>query len=343
MRVSFLGVCIGDTHLDKLTKYWPNANAMQLGAAKQTVIAGLRANATEAFLLGDVSEGIRDSTGNAMRLSEPAQCELLKFFFWLDSVINGHVILGNHDWGSEGVHSLSMFIEMQKHGVFKRLKFYPELDRVKIAGVKVAMMPYPNVEPPKGTELGFAHYEVSGAVGDNGRAVHSRDKHEWECPIIQGHLHTKQRVRNHWYPGTLYQTSFGETSAKGYATFHMGKKLDLKWTRNKPPFSLVNLRVNVPEDFKKLVHDPLTLFKLFVHEDVHVPDKLLTQYPNIVNRLAFASEDEAEALEHEEFQSENGSIDLDALAVLPGHLKQQGATDRQVERALQIVEDFSRS
>jgi hypothetical protein len=102
----------------------------------------------------------------------------------------------------------------------------------------------------------------------------------------------------------------------------------------------VNLRINKREDFKQLVSDELTLFKLFVHEDVRVPDDLLMKYPNIVNRLAFANEEEAVALEHDEFNSENQRIDLDDLSVLPDYLESKGGTKKQVERAVQIVEDF---
>jgi DNA repair exonuclease SbcCD nuclease subunit len=338
--VSFLGCAIGDLHLDKLTKYWSNANALQLASVRRVVDSARRKGTDQVFFLGDIAEGIRDNTGNAMRLSEPAQCELLKLLMELDQVIDTHIILGNHDWASEGSHSLNVFIEMQRHGVFKRVRFYPELDKVKIAGKKIAMMPYPNVEPPKGCQLGFAHYEVSGAVGDNGRAVRSQEDFDWECPIIQGHLHTHQRVRNHWYPGTLYQTSFGENQDKGYALLHMGQKLKVQWIQHEPPFKLVNLRVNKREDFKQLVNDELTLFKLFVHENVTVPDDLLTKFPNIVNRLAFATDIEAEALEQDEFQTENQRIDLNDREALPDFLTAKGASRKQVERALQIVDDF---
>ena len=138
--MSFIGVAIGDLHLDKLTKYWANANTMQLDAAKRAVLAAIQKGATHAFFLGDISEGVRDSTGNAMRLSEPAQCAFVQFLFWLDSVIDSSVILGNHDWGSEGVHSLSMFLELQRQQVFKRVRIYPSLEKVRIQGVRVAMM-----------------------------------------------------------------------------------------------------------------------------------------------------------------------------------------------------------
>jgi DNA repair exonuclease SbcCD nuclease subunit len=340
--MSFVGVCVGDLHLDKLTKYWPDANKMQLRSARLAVDAARRKGATEVFFLGDIAEGIRDNTGNAMRLSEPAQCAFLAMLLDLDQHVNTHVILGNHDWASEGSHSLQMFLTMQEHNVFRRVRFYADLERVKIGTTRCAMMPFPHTAPPAKTELAFAHYEVGGAVGDNGRSVHASDEHRYECHVIQGHLHTHQRVRNHWYPGTLYQTSFGENEDKGYAIFQPGgKKLGYEWIQHKPPFILRNLRVNEKADFKQLVADEKILFKLFVHESVKVPDDLLTRFPNIVNRLAFASEAEAEVLERDEFQTENQKINLDTRSALPDFLVGKGASKKQVERALQIVDDFS--
>lgn len=342
--MTWTGCAIGDLHLDKLTKYWPDANRMQLRAARKTITAARQQGASKVFLLGDIAEGIRDNTGNAMRLSEPAQSEFLSFLLQLDQEIDTFVILGNHDWASEGSHSLQVFLTMQKHGVFKRVRLYETLEKVKIDGIRCAMMPFPNVEPPAGSQIAFAHYEVSGAVGDNGRAVHQQEEYKFKCPVIQGHLHTHQRVRNHYYPGTLYQTSFGENADKGYAVFQPGdSKLHYKWIAQGAPFKLVNLRVNQREDFAQLTNDPHTLYKLFVHEDVTVPDNLLTKYPNIVNRLAFASESEAESLEQDEFNTENQRVDLDTREALPEMLLSKGATKRQVERALQIVDDYRNS
>lgn len=337
----FTGVAIGDLHLDALTKYWPNANRMQLDSVRGVVDHARRKGATEVVFLGDVAEGIRDNTGNAMRLSEPAQCELLALLLELDGVINTHVILGNHDWASEGSHSLQMFMELQRHEVFKRTRFYAAEERVKIGGVRCALLPYPCKEPPSNTQLAFAHYEVSGAAGDNGRVVHSEHEHRYGCPFIQGHLHTHQRVRRHHYPGTLYQKSFGENEDKGFAMFsHSGSTFDYAWQEHGVPFTLRNLRINTREDFKQLTKDPLIMYKLFIHQDVRVPDNLLTSYPNVVNRLAYATEEEAAVLEHEEFLTENQRIDLDSRVVLPDYLKSKGATRTQIERGMQIFDDY---
>ena len=342
--MSFVGCAIGDIHLDKLTKYWPNANALQLSAVRRAVNTAMHKSATEVFFLGDIAEGIRDSTGNAMRLSENAQSEWLALMLELDQKINTHVILGNHDWAAEGSHSLQLFLTMQEHGVFKRVRFYSELERVKIKGIKCAMMPFPVITPPAGTDVGFAHYGVAGAVGDNGRPVHADAgdaDHKFKCDIVQGHLHTHQRVGRHYFPGTLYQTSFGENADKGFGLIHPTEnRLGYKWVEQVPPFKLVNLRVNTREDFKQLTKDPLTLFKLFVHESVKVPDDLLTRYPNIVNRLAFATEEEANIIENDEFATENKKLDLDSRKVLPEYLLTKGATKRQVARAIEIVDAF---
>lgn len=341
--MTWIGCAIGDLHFDKLTKYWPDANHRQAMAVKSTVADAKREGATRLFLLGDIAEGVRDTTGNAMRLSEGAQVEFFDLLCHLDSEIETHVYLGNHDWASDGHHSLQVFLSMYRRGVFKRVHFYDTMTKTKLGGVRCAIMPFPHTEPPKGTELAFAHYEVSGAVGDNGRQVHSKDEHKYRCPVIQGHLHTHQRVRNHYYPGTLYQTNFGENEDKGYALFQAGGDFKYRWVSKRPPFKLVNVRINRREDFKQLVADDHVKYKLFVHEDVRIPDGLMERFPNIVNRLMFATEQDAAALEQNEFLIESNQVDVDSDALLPDFLKSEGATRTQIKRGREIVADYRSS
>lgn len=342
-----IGAAIGDLHLDKMTKYWPDANKRQVNAVLSTAATALDRGATRLFLLGDIADGIKDSTGNAMRLSEAGQVQFLRLLMTIDSdprfsqMESLDIILGNHDWAHEGSHSLQVFIEMCNQNVFKKVRIHETLTKVKYQGKRLAMLPFPNTEPPKGTDLAFAHYEVKGAIGDNGRATHADNPHNYGVPVIQGHLHTKQVVRKqHYYPGTLYQTSFGESEDKYFATFSLGNKLAVQFHPVKAPFILRNLRVNELCDLKGLVKDPRILFKLFVQEEVKLPENLLLDYPNIVNRLDFSSDKEAEALEAEEFRLENSTIDIDERKLLPAFLEKKGATSTQVDRAMAIFDGF---
>jgi hypothetical protein len=339
------GVCLGDGHLDKLTKYWPNANEMMINGWRRVLNAAIADGVRYAFLLGDVADGIRDSTGNAMRLTEAAQCSLLKFFFEYDGRIHIDTILGNHDWASEGSHSLQIFFELQRHKAFKTIKFHERATCVKRGGIWCNFLPYPNIKPTdERAQVAFAHYEVGGAVGDNGRQNRHEETYEFDIPFIQGHLHTRQKVRNHYYPGTLYQTSFGESLPKGYMRFKTdGRKFKHQWVDVDPEFKLINLHINKREDLKQLTESETTLYKLFVHSDVTIPDDLLTRFPNVVNRLAFNTEQELEALEHNEFESENQHINLDHEELLPDFLKKRGATKWQQNRAVELLMDTKKA
>lgn len=88
------GVAIPDIHYDKLTKYWPDANVRQTNCIRQVLDKAIDNGVKTAFYLGDIAEGVRDSTGNSMRLSEGAQVEFLKLLVDYDSRIKSHIILG---------------------------------------------------------------------------------------------------------------------------------------------------------------------------------------------------------------------------------------------------------
>lgn len=336
-------VALGDFHADKLTKYWENANAMQANCFRRILNKALSRGIKNAFFLGDLAEGVRDSTGNSMRLSEDGQVQLLSLCKEFDGKMEIDIILGNHDWAQEGSHSLQIFLEMQRCKMFKTITFHDKMTTVVRKGIRCGMLPYPNITPPKDAQIAFAHYEVNGSKGDNGRQIRTEEDHRFKIPCIQGHLHTKQRVRNHYYPGTAWQTSFGENEEKGFMWFKTdGTTFKHKFIEHVKPFRLVNLHVHKREDLKQLTTDPLVLYKLFVSDDVKIPEDLLLRYPNIVNRLAFKDEAELDALENNEFKAENNKIDLDHSAILPEYLKNKGATKLQVKRGVEIVEAIAK-
>jgi len=334
---------LGDVHLDKLRKYWPNANALQLNSYRKTIRLNKQRGIEHFFIAGDVADGIRDSTNNAMRLTEDGQCEFLKFLMDVDGTCNLHIILGNHDWAEQGSHSLQVFIEMQKLGMFKTIRFYPEPEVVNIDGVHINFLPFPHRAPTDKADAAVAHYEVDGTVSDSGRIIKFKESRndDYGIPYMQGHLHTKQKNGRHHYGGTLYQTSFGESLPKGYAMARIGRgRFAWKFVPHEPPFKLENLHIYEKGDLAKLVNDPLHLFKLFVADDVRVPDNLLEKYPNIVNKLDFSSEEELAELEQAEFALENMQIEVNADDYLPDFFKSYGATEKQTQRAFQILAEY---
>ncbi len=330
-------VFIGDLHCDALTKYWPEANAMQIGAVARVIRTQMKYGRNHFFLLGDLSEGIRDSTGNAIRLSEDAQVQLLRLFREFDGVAHLYVYLGNHDYAEVGSHSLQVFFEMQAGKMFKTIRFFDKPTTLRIDDVDVCVLPHPHKEPDPDAHFALAHYEVNGAVGDTGRKLKG-DDYAFKIPIVQGHLHTAQKVRNHYYPGTLYQKSFGERLPKGYGVARVSRsRFQYKWVQFQPPFELRNVQIEKTSDFKTLVAAHNVRQKLFVADGVRIPNDLATKYPNIVNTLQYASEEELQSLQQAEFELEASTLEFDHTDYLPKYLKQHGASKQQIARAKEIL------
>ncbi len=335
-------VTIGDLHLDKLLKYWPNANALKMSAVQRVIDYEFSEGRKNFVLLGDLSDGIRDATGNKIRLSEDAQCRLINFFLHNDGKVNIYVFLGNHDFAEEGSHSLQIFFELQRNKIFKTIRFYDASTLVKIDGIRACFVPYPNVHPIDGAQIAFGHYEVNGAMSDSGRKL-TTDIEESDVPTVVGHLHTRQKVRGYHYPGTLYQLNFGESLPKGYGVARVSSKsFKYKWEQFDPPFKLINFTVEKSADLKKLSSNPLVLYKLYVPDDILVPENFLLEHPNIVNSLQFSSANELESLKRAELEIETADEAYDHEEFLPAYLKSVGASSWERKRAMEIIKDIGK-
>ena len=330
---------VGDLHLDALLKYWPEANLLQLGAVRKVLSSCVLEGIEHVVFLGDIADGIRDSTGTAMRLSEGAQCGLLDLLIEFDGKLGIHIIPGNHDHADIGNHSLQLFLTMQKHGLFKSTRFYYTPTKTKIDGVPVHFLPWPHKTPDPRAVFGVAHYEVSGASSDSGKQLRG-DMHEYDTIVMQGHLHTRQRVRNHIYPGTLYQMNFGESLPKGYGVVRVNSsgKLKYRWVEVDPPFKLYNIVANSLKDLKPIVKDPYRLYKLFVSDNVTIPSDFLTRYPNIVNSLQFSDGQELQSLQDAEFDIGSSVEEFNHAQFLEPFLQAQKAPAWQIKRAIEIME-----
>lgn len=331
-------------HLDRHRKYWPNANQLQTNAYRRVIRNRMAEGYRHFVFCGDLADGLKDATGNQIRLSEDGQRSLLSLLKEFDGKANIHIITGNHDQSEEGHHSLGVFMEMQRLKMFETVHLYDKETMVDIDGVRVNMLPWPHRQPTGRCDVAVAHYEVHGTVSDSGSVINLSDEndHDYGVPFLQGHLHTNQRQGRHNYGGTLYQCSFGESLPKGYGMARVARgKFAWRFVPEAPPFKLINLKVTEGRDFKQLVDDPLTLFKLFVAEDVRVPDGLLDRFPNIVNALQYASEEELAELEKAEYQIEVGGIEINTDDYLPDFFKSSGATPWQTKRAFELLEEYN--
>jgi DNA repair exonuclease SbcCD nuclease subunit len=339
------GIGIGDLHLDKMRKHFPDQDIdLQLAEVAKVFRYAKRQGIEHVFFLGDVGEGYSDFT-SMLRMSEKAQAALFRMLKSVDGSFNVYILIGNHDFSGLDSHTLLMFFELQRQGVFKTVRFFDQQEQLKIDGVPVCILPYPYTKPKTSRpSLCFAHYEVKGAVRDNGRKITAGEKHRYEGHVfVQGHLHTQQVVRNHFYPGTLYQTNFGESLPKGFVEFQAavkGDKIQFKhrFIGNDPAFKLINLRVFKRRHLDAIDPNPLYRYKLFVSEDVRLTEQDLAAHHNIVNRLSFTDEKELELLEEDEFQLDHVKVDLSYDKALNDFLKGRKLTRSQIERCRQILD-----
>lgn len=339
------GICIGDTHLDKLRRLFPTDHIkLQVKAIRKALQYAYSNGLKHVFFLGDIGEGYKDFTGQLV-MSEEARVALLGLIIKYDGKLNMYFYCGNHDFTEIGSNTLTSFIAMYKGGLFKTTHFYDKPVQLKLDGELVNILPYPEVKPlSKDRALNFAHYEVSGALADSGRPIKNDNDYTFNGqPFIQGHLHTPQKVGNHYYVGTLYQTTFGERLPKGFGEFKYNNgKLKYRHVQVDPPFKLINLRVYKRQDLKQLVADPNVLFKLFIDETVKVIEKDFDKYPNIVNKLSFSTEEEADALELSEFFVDNQEIELTYDSALEESLRNDGLKPKQIKEAHAILERFKK-
>jgi len=333
-------ICIGDVHGDKLKNLFPSNHLdLQFAEIEKAIEYGRRHGETDVVFLGDLSESIR--------LSQEAECRFIKLFCSLDSKINVHVILGNHDFAENGNHALLPFFEMQRAKLFKRTRFYEKPEVVEIDGILHNFSPYPYKEAVKHA-INYGHFEVSGSIRDNGTKIKKAhdigDKDTW----ILGHLHTPHDVGKAHYTGTLYQLNFGETLPKYFSIVngHIRKsrlKVDIERIRVKPAFKLINLEIYKEKDLKKIEPNALYKYRLLINAGFDTDIDIMEKYSNVVKIEGFQSKKELQALIEESFlEITEQSLELPSMKEeLENFLKtQKKATDRQLKRALEIHKEI---
>jgi calcineurin-like phosphoesterase family protein len=231
------------------------------------------------FILGDIFDNPNPT--------QAMQRRLLKFLKGLGLKI--HMIFGNHDYSSDGKHSLVMSEFFAKESS-KNLHIYLEPTLIEVEGIPFSMLPWPYSKSlTKGPCINCAHITIKGSKGDTGKtmskgeSIRLRDNQFW----MIGDLHTRQK----YYPGTLVQKSFGESLPKGFSHLSVQLKDDKlvvseDWIVRKPEYELVNLRIDNIGDLDKIEAFDKTNIKLYtlkISQDVVLPANVRQKYPNIHN------------------------------------------------------------
>lgn len=330
---SFEAVFIGDIHFDKLETYFPETHLqLQDKAIRNVLDWAVSRNISTIIWGGDIAE--------RPKLSDEAKGILLDIMFDYDDILTHHIILGNHDVKAEARHSLHLLIKMAKRKRISNLHIYESPTQCMFGDVCINFLPFPYSTPlehPSGAgyqTLNIAHLERPGALRDNGSKVKhgvEETKHLW----LIGHLHTKQKLgKNTWYPGTIYQTSFGESLPKGFAHVRLhqeGRKIrhEIVWVPVKPAFELINLIIETKADLLKVTNDVNKLYKLFVQTDILIPEDFTVKHTNIFDILGYSTEKELKTIIQMEEDSEvNFDVSTEFDAFLASKTKDKSVIKR---------------
>jgi DNA repair exonuclease SbcCD nuclease subunit len=257
-------VGIGDLHFTNhlgkggLSEYVPETDKMIADLAQQPLNYATKHGIKHIILYGDIFDGPKPSVEGQLAL-----LSLLRQDFEF------HIILGNHDkFGpdSDAGHSLQV---IQEFGL-ENVNIYTHTRRVKIGRAKLNFMPWPDQNFLSGY-LNVAHVDVAGSKSDSGRLQQGSELSDSEAMAVIGHIHTRQRVRNCFYSGTLYQKNFGEHADKFFHHIQFdGSEFEIIDIPVKPCYVLHNIEVSSIEDLKHVPQSDKDLIKLILLEDCGV-------------------------------------------------------------------------
>jgi DNA repair exonuclease SbcCD nuclease subunit len=344
-------VCIGDLHLGAFGNIFAdmdNPDALVFEAVQQAVDYAKYNGIKTLIFLGDLFDA-----------PEPSQhqvTQLLAFLLTLRDY-DVHIITGNHDYEHISHNALEIADFVIRAGMLPHVKLYLKPTQTSIDGVPFCFFPWPHHNRKKFKLTGppsvnIAHVEQTGALTDSGRKIEEGvklDQDSGDAWVI-GHLHRRQEIGRIFYPGTLFQKTFGEPLPKGFlhgeAELRKGKlKFKGKWQAIQPPFVLENLRIEAPEDLRQVqaystTDRPIKRYKLFIKNSVALPPTFRVDNPHVVRIDGWKTKQEAEQLE-------KGNLVLSPAALsdtkklifndLSTTLKEKGLNKPQRKKARKII------
>lgn len=291
---------IGDLHLTAsngqggLASYIKDSDAFVARQVSKVLNYAKLKGIRQIFLYGDICEGTRMSYDATLTMIKILQQQEFEF----------HILLGNHDLFSEDPelgHSLEIIREFN----FPNVHIYEKPTVKKIEGRKVKFLPWPSVDFSNDC-LNVGHQDVAGAKHDSGRPISKGS--ESDATVVMGHIHTRQKIRNTYYSGTLYQTNFGESKKK----FFHHIEYDGGWVITDIPFEpeyrLHAVEVKTKKDLLKAPKSPKDLIKLLLLDGCQVTAADYAGY-NVVLVKAINSEQEL-ALAKVEDLKEGSQIEI---------------------------------
>lgn len=284
---------------------------------------------------------------------------LITFLLSYDDQVDTHYQVGNHDVAHSKKTSMDVLKVLADSGFFKRFHLYSQPTIKKIEGVNCVFMPFPHEKVPDCPKppVVFAHIEVQGAIGDNGRPLkHGNDDRfirQKGDYVFSGHIHQHQILhkKRFAYCGSLYQKNFGEALPKGFIEFeakYVKGELKVKPTFivSKPDFTLETKIITSSDDWDTLSREENIRYKILTEEGIVVPKNIMRDFPNIIY-LKGAGKSVKVNMESEDGETASATIkDMPKFGVTTGlkrYLKSAELDKRQIKRAQELVKEARHS
>jgi DNA repair exonuclease SbcCD nuclease subunit len=274
-------IAIGDLHLTDstgkggLSNYIDNHDEHVADLViNQPLIYAKKNKIKNVVLLGDLCESPRMSYSATKALRRIVK----QPFEW-------HIIPGNHDLFApdpEVGHSLELLelFDLPNVHIYKT--------PTNVGDVRFLPWPHQDFDDNK---INIAHVDVQGSRTDSGRLNKGEKLSRSKALAIIGHIHTSQRVRNSIYPGTLYQTNFGEPAEKFFAHARNDGGWEVDLVPVKPTYRLHSVQVESRRDLKAIPASKFDLVKLILNKPVdpqhyaHL-NVVMVRTPNSASELA---------------------------------------------------------
>lgn len=333
-------VGIGDLHCDgKLVQYVPTLNRV-IGAEVDTVLRKARKRGvTTAALYGDLCE--------RSRLTDEAY-EVLFQLFLGNPDFEFIVLRGNHDVGDSldaKRCSLTALAALAKLGALPNVRFVLEAPQVLFddTDYPINVLPWPFTDT-RADMLNMLHAAPIGGSWETGRAIDHGFRTKHLC--VTGHIHKAQKIRNTYVSGTLYQTSFGDESEKGYHVIDMTgdpKTTTVNQVAHSPALRLHNVVLSSLDDYRALqaaaARDPsdvITLRKVFIQaRSLTLPPDAFADLPSVVKIQGFQNKADLQTLLQEDLSLDDASdaARWDMMTTLRDWLQNSDASDARKRSA----------
>lgn len=288
----FEWITASDFHIGSLRNVFADALHKQIVEIHKIYLYAIEHGIKYIVIPGDLTD--------TPTISDVELIELIRLFLKYDSVITTYYIAGNHDYYSVKKSSLSVLECLCEEGLLTNLHIMRKHTFVKIEGVMVNFVPFPNLIFPEHNKpyINFVHLDVDGAETDNGHIMKIDKDIDFGSNniTISGHNHKYQVIKSKRlvYCGNPYQKKFSEELPKGFIVCkakYDGKKLkfDHTFVNGMPEFVLKTVTIKTDKDLQKLTANNNIAYKIIAHEGVVLPSNLGNKYNVTTVKSNFAA------------------------------------------------------